>query len=117
MKYYRIIRPYQAIDPRYNDHEVLCEHLQDPSIKDFKKCFETFHWSEINPSSINECLKVIGDYFNLDHVHKLFVMHEAEGYDIYTYDNSRTTVDGSEEYFNGLTWLCHIHANDSHEEA
>lgn len=104
---YSITRNYSAIDPKYDDVAVLCRSSETNTLS-FRKYFERFNWNEQNLSSINECLKLIGEYFNLDYSTKCFVMHESEGYEVYTYDNERSTIDGRETYINGLTYLAHI---------
>jgi hypothetical protein len=93
-------------------YSVLCQHLQDKTVKDFRAYFETFQWSEIHCDSINECLKTLGDFYGIDYLTKCFVMPKDHGFDVYTYDNDCTTMDGKENYVNGLRYLATIHGRN-----
>ncbi len=112
MRTYKITRPYFALNPRHDGEKILCRHLQDKSIVEYRPYFETFNWEEIFCDSINDCMKVLGDFHGVDWVTKFFIMSEVDGYTVYTYDNDRTTIDGQETYANGLSYVAEIKGFD-----
>jgi hypothetical protein len=108
MKSYIITRPHFSFDPQYNGESYLCESNDDRENLQWRSYFALFGWNPITRPTINACLDVIAQEIGVNASTHLFVMTGQDGFEVYTFDQHHTTLDGSEHYNNGLQFVALI---------